>query len=107
MKFVIKKVGLGQLLLKKFYNVDKKHNKIIAIPEIIDILAIEGRIVTIDVMGCQKQIVKKIIEKQADYVLMVKDNQKDLKKKIKKKISNEKRLLATWNDNYREKNLNT
>ena len=42
-------------------------------------MAIKGCVVTTDALGCQKKIAEKIIEKQADYVLMVKDNQKNLK----------------------------
>ncbi|RLD71986.1 MAG: ISAs1 family transposase [Bacteroidetes bacterium] len=56
-----------------------KSNEIIAIPKLLDLMAINGCVVTIDALGCQKKIAKKIIEKQADYVLMVKDNQKNLK----------------------------
>ena len=58
--------------------VNAKSNEIIAIPELLNLLTIKGCIVTIDAMGCQKSIASKIIEKEADYVLMVKDNQKEL-----------------------------
>jgi predicted transposase YbfD/YdcC len=54
---------------------DEKSNEITAIPELIKTLEIEGCIVTIDAMGCQKNIVKTIIDKGADYVLALKDNQ--------------------------------
>lgn len=64
--------------------VDKKHNEIIAIPKVLEMLSIKGCVVTIDAMGCQKNIAKKIIDKKADYILMVKDNQKGLKKQIEK-----------------------
>jgi predicted transposase YbfD/YdcC len=64
--------------------VDKKHNEIVAIPEILELIAVKGCIVTIDAMGCQKKIAKKIIEKEADYVLMVKDNQQELKEQVEK-----------------------
>ena len=60
----------------------EKSNEITAIPELLEMLFIKGCIVTIDAMGCQKAIVKKIIEKEADYVLAVKDNQKFLHKVI-------------------------
>ena len=58
--------------------VDDKSNEITAIPELLDILYVTGCIVTIDAMGCQKKIADKIIAQQADYVLSVKDNQKNL-----------------------------
>src|ERR1700750_1753396 len=45
-------------------------------------LAIEGAIVTIDAMGCQREIAKKIIDKKADYVLALKGNQGSLREDI-------------------------
>jgi predicted transposase YbfD/YdcC len=59
--------------------VHEKSNEITAIPKLLEILAIKGCIVTIDAMGCQKKIAEEIIKKEADYILMVKDNQKNLK----------------------------
>ncbi len=64
--------------------VNAKSNEITAIPELLELLEIKGCIVTIDAMGCQKQIAKSIIEKDADYLLMVKGNQKELQEQIKK-----------------------
>lgn len=55
--------------------VETKGNEITAIPELLDMLAIEGAVVTIDAMGTQKAIAAKIIEKGADYVLALKENQ--------------------------------
>ena len=52
-----------------------KSNEITAIPELLDLLTIKGAIVTIDAMGCQKEIASKIVEKEADYVLALKGNQ--------------------------------
>ncbi len=46
-----------------------------AIPKLLDMLAIEGAIVTIDAMGCQRDIAQKISDKKADYVLALKGNQ--------------------------------
>ncbi len=54
--------------------VDQKSNEITVIPELLDLIAIEGCIVTIDAMGCQKAIAKKIVDNGADYVLAVKRN---------------------------------
>jgi predicted transposase YbfD/YdcC len=54
---------------------DEKSNEITAIPELLQVLALEGCIVTIDAMGCQKTIAGKIIDKGADYVLGLKGNQ--------------------------------
>src|SRR3954467_4977265 len=51
-----------------------KSNEITAIPKLLDMLAIEGAIVTIDAMGCQRDIARKIVDK-ADYILALKGNQ--------------------------------
>jgi predicted transposase YbfD/YdcC len=56
----------------------EKSNEITAIPELLDMLNVEGSIVTIDAMGCQQEIAKKIVDKGADYVLSLKDNQPSL-----------------------------
>ena len=55
--------------------VDGKSNEITAIPELLDMLALEGAIVTIDAMGTQKDIAAMIVAKKADYVLALKGNQ--------------------------------
>ena len=56
---------------------DEKSNEITAIPDLLDMISIEGQIVTIDAMGAQKAIAKKIIkDNKADYVLGLKGNQK-------------------------------
>jgi predicted transposase YbfD/YdcC len=57
---------------------DQKSNEITAIPELLKTLMLEGCIVTIDAMGCQREIAKKIIVKKSDYVLAVKENQAEL-----------------------------
>ena len=51
-------------------------------PELLDIIDVEGAIVTADAMSCQKDITKKITERKADYVLGLKDNQPQLKKDV-------------------------
>jgi predicted transposase YbfD/YdcC len=58
--------------------VDEKSNEITAIPELLAVLAIAGCVVTIDAMGCQREIAAAIVEKGADYVLALKDNQPSL-----------------------------
>jgi predicted transposase YbfD/YdcC len=62
-------LSLGQV------KVDEKSNEITAIPKLLDVLAIQGCLVTIDAMGCQRDIAAKIREKGADYILAVKGNQ--------------------------------
>jgi predicted transposase YbfD/YdcC len=55
--------------------VDEKSNEITAIPELLDALTLKNSIVTLDAMGCQRAIVSKILEKNADYLVTLKANQ--------------------------------
>ncbi len=70
-------MALGQV------KTDEKSNEITAIPALLELLVLEGAIITIDAMGCQKEIAEKIVNQQADYVLAVKGNQKHLLDDIK------------------------
>jgi predicted transposase YbfD/YdcC len=63
--------------------VDDKSNEITAIPKLLDALELTGTVVTIDAMGCQREIARRIVEKKADYVLAVKENQPSLLADIK------------------------
>lgn len=58
--------------------VDRKSNEITAIPKLLQLLELSGCLVTIDAMGCQKEIARHIIDGQADYLLAVKGNQGQL-----------------------------
>jgi len=62
---------------------DRKSNEITAIPELLEHLLLEGCIVTIDAMGCQKKIAQAIVCKGADYVLALKGNQGALYEDVK------------------------
>ncbi len=55
-----------------------KSNEITAIPQLLDMLDLEGSTVTLDAMGCQKDIAQKLRESKADYALALKDNHKTL-----------------------------
>lgn len=57
---------------------DVKSNEIKAIPELLEILMLKNALVSIDAMGCQKEIAERIISKKADYLLSVKRNQPNL-----------------------------
>jgi predicted transposase YbfD/YdcC len=57
---------------------EEKSNEITAIPRLLELLQLSGCLVTIDAMGCQKEIAQKIVESNADYMLAVKDNQPKL-----------------------------
>jgi predicted transposase YbfD/YdcC len=65
------------------YKTEDKSNEITAIPALLDLLEISGCTVTIDAMGCQKDIASKIVGKQADYILGLKDNQPALHSAVK------------------------
>jgi predicted transposase YbfD/YdcC len=64
--------------------VDAKSNEITAIPELLDLLALTGCIVTIDAMGCQRAIAQKIVVQGADYVLALKGNQPTLEQAVQR-----------------------
>lgn len=75
---------------------EEKSNEITAIPKLLEMLEIRGCIVTIDAMGTQKEIAEKIIDKGADYILSLKENQKTLYNDVKlyiDDISNDKDVI--------------
>ena len=72
--------------------VNEKSNEIVAIPALLDMMAIEGAVVTIDAMGCQRDIAKKIIDKNADYILALKGNQGTLREDVEV-FANEQKAL--------------
>jgi predicted transposase YbfD/YdcC len=74
--------GKNRLSLAQ-YKVDEKSNEITAIQPLLESLDIKGQTVTIDAMGCQKEIAGYIDKERGSYVLAVKDNQKSLHEQIK------------------------
>ena len=66
---------------------DEKSNEITAIPLLLDKIALEGSIVSIDAMGCQYEIANKIIKKKADYVFSLKGNQGNLHEDVQEYFS--------------------
>jgi predicted transposase YbfD/YdcC len=74
------KLSLGQVV------VDQKSNEITAIPELLRVLELSGAVVTIDAMGCQKEIAELIREGGGDYVLAVKQNQPTLYEQVDEAI---------------------
>ena len=54
---------------------EQKSNEITAIPKLLEMLELEGALITIDAMGCQKKIAQQIIDQGGDYVLALKGNQ--------------------------------
>lgn len=81
--------------------VNDKSNEITAIPELLDLINIENCIITIDAMGCQKDIAKKIIEKEGHYCFSVKENKKNFYLDIKDYFD------FILNDNLEKKNITT
>jgi predicted transposase YbfD/YdcC len=69
--------GVNNIVLGQV-KVDDKSNEITAIPELINLLVLKGCIVTIDAMGCQKEIARAIVSAEADYILALKGNQGNL-----------------------------
>ena len=71
------KLSLGQVV------VDEKSNEITAIPQLLELLEISRALVTIDAMGCQKEIAEVIREHKGDYILAVKRNQPTLYEQVR------------------------
>ena len=67
-----------------------KANEIVAIPKLLDMLAIEGAVVTLDAMGCQRAIAQKIVDKKADYILALKGNQGALRRDVELFVAEQK-----------------
>jgi predicted transposase YbfD/YdcC len=81
---VRQRLVLGQV------KVADKANEILAIPKLLDMLAIEGAIVTIDAMGCQRAIAQKVLDKKADYIFALKGNQGTLRDDVELFASEQK-----------------
>ncbi len=74
--------------------ISEKSNEITAIPKLLELITVKGCTVTIDAMGCQQEIARKIIEQEADYILAVKENQKQLYQDIADEFRFGKNILA-------------
>jgi predicted transposase YbfD/YdcC len=68
-----------QRLVMGQVKVAEKANEIVAIPKLLDMLDIEGAVVSIDAMGCQREIAQKVRDKKADYIFALKGNQGTLR----------------------------
>jgi len=74
--------------------VAEKSNEIVAIPRLLEMLDLEGAIVTIDAMGCQRDIAQKIIDKKADYLLALKGNQGTLRADVEMSVPGSSRTVT-------------
>ena len=79
---------------------DCKSNEITAIPELLELLSIKGCLVTIDAMGCQREIAEKIVAKEADYLLSVKGNHPKLHKAFQQHFPMSKILTGGFEKTY-------
>jgi len=70
------RLTLGQIVT------EEKSNEITAIPKLLELLDIRGSTITVDAMGCQKEIAKKIIDQEADYIMGLKGNQGTARKEV-------------------------
>jgi predicted transposase YbfD/YdcC len=70
--------------------VAEKSNEIVAIPKLLDLMAIEGAVVTIDAIGCQRDIAQTILDQKADYVLALKGNQGTLREDVELVVAEQK-----------------
>jgi predicted transposase YbfD/YdcC len=85
--------------------VDEKSNEITAIPKLLEMLEIAGALVTIDAMGCQKEIAATVRDQKADYVLAVKENQPHLYEDIThlfQEALERETLEANWECHHRQ-----
>lgn len=82
--------------------VDDKSNEITAIPDLLDLIDIKGSTITIDAIGTQKEIVNKIVNKKAHYVLKAKENQKALYKDIKRYFNKQYNLYGNKEIKYKK-----
>jgi predicted transposase YbfD/YdcC len=78
------KLVLGQT------KVSEKSNEITAIPKLLAMLSLEGAVVTIDAMGCQREVAHSILERKADYILALKGNQTSLHEDVKLFVAEQK-----------------
>ena len=81
--------------------VEEKSNEIIAILEVLDVIAIKGQAATTDAMGTQRAIAEKIKERRADYVLELKGKQGILREDVKLFLKNNKEELKRSGNYYR------
>jgi predicted transposase YbfD/YdcC len=87
---IVSAFAARQRLVLGQVKVGEKSNEIVAIPKLLRMLAIEGAVVTIDAMGCQRDIAQTIIDKKADYILALKGNQGTLQDDVKLFVDEQK-----------------
>ena len=89
---VDQRLCLGQLA------VGDKSNEIVAVPKLLELLSLKGRIVTTDAMSCQRKIAQQVIDQGADYVLALKGNQQTLHDDVHRFLDDPQTPLASATD---------
>jgi predicted transposase YbfD/YdcC len=89
---IVSAFAARQRLVLGQVKVGEKSNEIVAIPKLLGMLKIEGAVVTIDAMGCQRDIAQTILDKKADYIFALKGNQGTLKDDVKLFVDEQKRV---------------
>jgi predicted transposase YbfD/YdcC len=82
-------------------------NEITAIPELLEMLCVENCAVTIDVMGCQRDIAEKITKNNANYILAVKGNQQEFYQDIKDSFVFSKKVETVTGLDFRHGSIQT
>lgn len=99
-KVIVSAWAAGNGLVLGQRKVEDKSNEITAVPELLRSLELAGCIVTLDAMGCQKQIAREIIDADADYVLALKGNQgtahQEIRSFLEDAIARKDPSLAYW-----------
>ncbi len=92
-------VSEAQLTLAQ-KQIESKQNEIVAIPQVLELIDVQDKVVTIDAIACQHTIVEHIVDKQADYVIALKANQKEVFTQVKDHFDkyHEQFLLVTQLD---------
>ncbi|HSH27487.1 MAG TPA: ISAs1 family transposase, partial [Wenzhouxiangella sp.] len=78
--------------------VDAKSNEIVAVPKLLELLSLAGRVVTADAMNCQHKIAQQVIDQQGDYVLALKGNQGSLHDDVRCFLDDRETPLASASD---------
>jgi predicted transposase YbfD/YdcC len=91
----------GNRLVLGQRKVDDESNEMAAVPELLELLDLTGCIVTMDALHCQTETVKRILEKKADYVLPVKENQPKLLEALQGLFDDAKEMRWVQCDHHR------
>jgi predicted transposase YbfD/YdcC len=95
-KVIVSAWAVDNALTLGQWKVDDKSNEITAVPQLLRVLELSGCIVTLDAMGCQKEIAREIKEADAEYVLALKGNQETVHREVKEFLDDAVAESKTW-----------